>query len=74
MPQLITPGKIVTKDGEFFVHVVIDLNINVNGGGVTISTNKTGKVDETKENDETEWEVPEFGPAPKVKFGKIEDK
>ena len=70
MPQLLQPSKIITKDGEFVVHLLIDLNINVNtsGDGVTVTT-KAKKAEE----DESKWEVPAFGPAPKVKFGKIED-
>lgn len=76
MPQLLQPSKIITKDGEFVVHLLIDLNINVNtsGPGVTIATKKAGSPEEReKEKEEQEWVVPTFGPAPKVKFGKTED-
>ncbi len=77
MPQLLSPTKIINKDGEFVVHLVIDLNINLNGGGggITVSTgsHEAGKPSDIKE-EEPAWEVPEFGPATKVKFGKSEDK
>lgn len=73
MPQLLQPSKIITKDGEFVVHLLIDLNINVNtsGTGVTVDTKQQAGNSEIKE--EPEWVVPTFGPAPKVKFGKTED-
>lgn len=74
MPQLLQPTKIITKDGEFVVHLTIDLNINVNttGTGVTVSTNQAGSQEKEKEKD-PEWELPTFGPAPKIKFGKTEE-
>jgi hypothetical protein len=75
MPQRLPSAKIVTKDGEIVVHLLIDLNINVNtsGCGVTVSTAKQAGVSTEKDEEETAWEVPTFGPAPKVKFGKTEN-
>ena len=72
MPQLIQPHKIVTRDGELTVHLTIDLNVNItNSGDVTVSA---GAVKQKDKEDDPVWEVPTFGPAPKVKFGKTEDK
>lgn len=62
--------KVVTKDGEIVVHLVIDFNVNVNASGCAVTTKASGK--EKIEDEEPNWEVPTFGPAPKVKFGKTE--
>lgn len=60
MPQLIRPQKIIVKDGEITVNLVIDLNIHVSGGTVSVPPAE----------EKTDWEVPTFGPADKVNFGK----
>lgn len=74
MPQLLQPTRIITKDGELIVHLMIDLNINVNttGTGITVATSQGSQNEKEKEKD-PEWELPTFGPAPKIKFGKTEE-
>lgn len=73
MPQLIQPHKVVTRDGELTVHLTIDLNLNItNSGGVSVSAGVAAQ--KQNEDSPVAWEVPAFGPAPKVKFGKTGEK
>lgn len=75
MPQLIRPQevKIITKDGELQVSIVLELNINLNGGGldVTAQAREVRPVDKHKE-EEMQWAIPDFGTSPKIDFGKRE--
>jgi hypothetical protein len=65
MPRIVKPDtvKVVTKDGE--CHVAIDLTININttGGGVSV-------VEEEKTEEKPAWQMPNFAPTQKIKFGK----
>ncbi len=73
MPQLIKPNevKVVTKDGECQISVVLEININLNSDNVTISTQsiKQEKQEKPKSNN-FDWEVPNFEASPKIQFGK----
>jgi hypothetical protein len=72
MGSLITPTKInvITKEGECKLHIVIDLNINLNTTNVSINSRQaaTPEVQEEK----TTWEIPSFKSVEKVKFGNKE--
>jgi hypothetical protein len=77
MPQLIRPNemKIVTKEGEVQVCIVLDLNINLTAsGGIEISTQakEVQTLGQTEQKKETHWAIPDFGPSPKIDFGKRE--
>jgi len=75
LPQLIKPNevKVITKDGECQVSIVLELNINLNSEGVAAVSAQSIKqvVEKTKES-EFPWEVPDFEASPKIKFGKKE--
>jgi hypothetical protein len=66
LPQLIVPTQVQTKEGEITVRIALDLNINLTGNGLSISAKQI----EAKEEEKTEWAIPEFKPAEKVRFGK----
>lgn len=73
MPALIRPGsvKVVTQDGEVQVSITLELNINLNSNGlVTSSAVETVKEPLQKKEENTEWEIPDFGTSPKLSFGK----
>jgi hypothetical protein len=75
MPSLIKQGeaKIVTKNGEVFVNIALELTIKLEGtnlqGPVSASggalSSPIAKQDEEKVN----WEIPDFSPS-KINFGK----
>jgi hypothetical protein len=58
MPQRIVPNKIVaiTKEGECQVTITLELNININGGQLDVSSSV-----EQVDTASTEWAIPEFG-------------
>lgn len=76
MPQLIRPQevKVITKDGEIQVSLVIDLNINLSGGVeiASITAQEKKDVKSPQKSEDTHWAIPDFGPAPKIQFGKKE--
>lgn len=79
MAQLIKPNsvKIITQDGEVKVTIALELTINLNSDGIKVSaTAETQKnepfIPKNKTEDKTLWEIPDFGIAPKVGFGKKE--
>lgn len=76
MAQLIKPQdvKIVTKQGECEVSIVLELNININADGLQVTAqanNKPAVVEMTeKKEKEQDWFIPEFSNSTKVNFGK----
>lgn len=72
MGDLITPTRVnvITKEGECKLHIVIDLNINLNTNNVEVKSRQAEDASEVKE--ETNWAIPSFGSVPKVQFGKKE--
>jgi hypothetical protein len=72
MPQLIRPSAHTetvvtkTKQGECKVQITLDLNINLNSDGITVS----GLSAQQKQEDKVSWELADFSPKKKVKFGK----
>ena len=83
MPQLIKPNKTTvitnTSQGECQVQITLDLNINLNSDGIALSVGAKSDQNERLEQqkkDETDvaWEIGDFAPKKKIKFGKsVED-
>lgn len=78
MAQLIKPGnvKVVTNDGEVQVTIALELTINLNSDGLAVNARQQEEQEaipaKNKASDKTLWEIPDFGPIPKVDFGKKE--
>ena len=81
LAQLIRPGsvKVLSQDGEVRVTIDLQLTINLNGDGLTVGATATaanGNLESLAEKmvkaDKIAWEIPDFGPVPKVDFGKKE--
>ncbi len=75
MAQVLKPSelKIVTKDGELEITLKLDINININQSDVSVKTEASNaKTKDVKPSidEKTNWEIPDFGPSPKLKFGK----
>lgn len=75
MVQLIKPHdvKVVTKQGECTVSIVLELNINLNSDGLQVAT-KASAVEAPPKEEETEnveWTIPDFSTT-KIKFGKYQ--
>jgi hypothetical protein len=71
MPYLIKQGdtKIITKEGEIFVNIALELNIKLDGQNFQISgVNTTQK--QTNESEKVSWEIPDFSSSDKINFGK----
>jgi len=73
MGDLIRPTRVslITKEGECKLHIVIDLNINLNTNSVEVKSRQDDVAPELKE-ESPEWVIPSFKPGDKVKFGKKE--
>lgn len=71
MGDLIRPTKvsIITKDGECKLHIVIDLNINLNANSVEVKSRQADNTPEVQEEEKTAWAIPSFKSGDKVKFG-----
>lgn len=77
MAQLIKPNsvKVITQDGEVKVTIALELTINLNSNGLQVNASSTElhKSDKPKNSeDKVLWEIPDFGPVPKLGFGKKE--
>ena len=73
MPNLIRPGstKVITRNGEVELYVVLDLNVNLNTDGLQLSAAAKARQEQEEEDDKVNWAIPEFGSGKdKVKFGK----
>jgi len=80
MANLIQPSqvKVVTNNGEVTVHLTIDLNLNLNqNGSIGVSEDSSdrqvtsfSKPKKKDDDDKVMWEVPDFKPSEKLKFGK----
>ncbi len=61
--------KVITQDGEVHVLITLELNINLNSGGIqTVTSSEKTEIKKEKESDI--WELPDFGNSPKINFGK----
>jgi hypothetical protein len=74
LPQLIKPNevKVITKDGECQVSIVLELNINLNGDVAVSAQSIKQEKEKPKSGDNFNWEVPDFEASPKIQFGKQE--
>jgi len=76
MAQLIKPQnvKVVTKDGELFISLQLDININLNQSGTIAVADQTisgqSNLKAKKDEDDVAWAIPDFKPTEKIKFGK----
>lgn len=76
MAQLIKPQnvKVISKDGELFISLQLDININLNQTGTLsvsdqpLSGQSNAKT--KKDDDDVAWAIPDFIPSEKIKFGK----
>lgn len=65
--------KIITKEGECSVNITLDLNINITADGLKVSAEAGAAEPEEAKPTPKEWVIPEFGPSPKINFGKREE-
>ena len=74
MAQLIKPSsvKVISQEGEVKVTIALELTINLNSDGLKVSgAPEAGKAERRKDSeDKVLWEIPDFGPVPKLGFGK----
>jgi hypothetical protein len=74
MPNLIKQGeaRVVTKNGEVFVNITLELNIKLDGSNLQVSAaGKTSGDDSAglPGADKVSWEIPDFS-SNKIDFGK----
>ncbi|MHA2043243.1 MAG: hypothetical protein ACW99G_00530 [Candidatus Thorarchaeota archaeon] len=74
MPSLTRPSvtKVVTKEGEIMVNISIDLNLNLNTGDLQITSGVTpiqAQKDKKNQDEEVEWQIPDFKMGDNIKFG-----
>jgi hypothetical protein len=73
MPNLIKQGeaRVVTKNGEVFVNIALELNIKLDGSNIQVSSGSGTSVGSSANNNEkVNWEIPDFEPSNKIQFGK----
>jgi hypothetical protein len=73
MPYLIKQGdtKIITKEGEIFVNIALELNIKLDGQNLQIGLNPNSQSTKQNVNEEkVNWEIPDFSSSNKINFGK----
>lgn len=74
MPNLIKQGeaRVVTKNGEVFVNIALELTIKLDGSNLQVGAvaNQTGPSGITQQQEEkVNWEIPDFTSG-KINFGK----
>jgi len=71
MPNLIKQGeaRIVTKNGEVFVNISLELNIKLEGTGIQGAVSASGAVQALPKEDKVNWAIQDFE-ASKIDFGK----
>jgi hypothetical protein len=75
MPNLIKQGeaRVVTKNGEVFVNIALELTIKLDGSNLQVSAMSGGNSDDSKpslnKQEKVNWEIPDFS-AGKIDFGK----
>lgn len=73
MPNLIKQGeaRVVTKNGEVFVNIALELTIKLDGSNLQVSAMSGG--DDSKpslnKQEKVNWEIPDFSSG-KIDFGK----
>jgi hypothetical protein len=71
MASLIKQGeaKVVTKNGEVFVNIALELTIKLEGTGIQGAVQAAGGVQKIQGEEKVKWEIPDFSPG-KIDFGK----
>lgn len=76
MPSLIKQGeaRVVTKNGEVFVNIALELTIKLEGTALQAVTGARGGVETPAgiagpADDKVNWQIPDFSPG-KIDFGK----
>lgn len=76
MPNLIKQGeaKVVTKNGEVFVNIALELNIKLDGSNLQVVSGQgfSGNApnNSTASDDKVSWQIPDFTSDNKINFGK----
>lgn len=75
MPNLIKQGeaRVVTKNGEVFVNIALELNIKLDGSNLQFNMGATQGTQQSsaasKQEDNVSWQIPDFT-SNKIDFGK----
>jgi len=74
MPNLIKQGeaKVVTKNGEVFVNIALELNIKLDGTNLQMvsgNSSAAGGSPAAAAEEKVSWQIPDFS-SDKIKFGK----
>lgn len=71
MPSLIKQGeaKVVTKNGEVFVNIALELTIKLEGTNIQGPVQASGGVQRIQAEEKVNWEIPDFS-SDKIDFGK----
>jgi hypothetical protein len=71
MPNLIKQGeaRVITKNGEVFVNISLELNIKLEGVSTQGLPPVAGSVSALAKEEKVNWEIPDFSPG-KIDFGK----
>ena len=76
MPNLIKKGeaRVVTKNGEVFVNIALELNIKLDGTNLQVASVPSGaslgaQQSVAKKEESVPWEIPDFT-SNKIQFGK----
>lgn len=76
MPSLIKQGeaRVVTKNGEVFVNIALELTIKLEGTTLQAVTSAKGGAESPEAtkiaaDDKVSWQIPDFAPG-RVDFGK----
>lgn len=73
MPNLIKQGeaRVVTKNGEVFVNIALELNIKLDGTNLQVVSGGAAApaYGKTPEAEKVNWEIPDFS-SNKIDFGK----
>ena len=72
MPNLIKQGeaKVLTKNGEVFVNIALELTIKLDGSNIQIANGLAGNSITEKKEDKIDWAIPDFQSSDKLQFGK----
>lgn len=72
MPNLIKQGeaKVITKNGEVFVNIALELNIKLDGTNIQMPSFFEDKKTGSKEDEKISWQIPDFSSENKINFGK----
>ena len=75
MPNLIKQGeaKVVTRNGEVFVNIALELNIKLDGTNLQVVSGNSsagrGSQSAPSNEDKVSWQIPDFS-SDKIDFGK----